>query len=221
MKKVWMSLLLMGLVLSLAACADRTTPEVQTTPPPAEPRPLTQEEIDRVNEAFSPQVEREGTIYTSPVNGFFTSYYDDVKDLDFADFLYYFPDDGTLSAEDEAESDALKALPGYPWGNSPGSVPTHRILRSSVDQTLERYAGITSADLDTSGVPYLEEFDAWYNFTSDFGPGMFVCAGGQVDEDAGTALLWTDEGEDGSRTELTLAKDGEAWHIRAHRNTAG
>lgn len=41
MKKVWMSLLLMGLVLSLAACADRTTPEVQTTPPAAEPRPLT------------------------------------------------------------------------------------------------------------------------------------------------------------------------------------
>ena len=50
MKKVWMSLVLMGLVLSLAACADRTTPEVQTTPPSAEPRPLTQEEIDFVRD---------------------------------------------------------------------------------------------------------------------------------------------------------------------------
>ena len=220
MKKVWMSLLLMGLVLSLAACADRTTPEVQTTPPSAEPRPLPQEEIDRVNEAFSPLVEQDGVTYAAPVSCFFTCYYDDVKNLDFADFLYYFPGDGTLSAEDEAESDALKALPGYPWGNSPGSVPTHRILRASVDQALERYAGITSADLDTSGVPYLEEYDAWYTFTSDFGPGCFVCAGGQVDEAAGTALLWTDEGEDGSRIELALGKDGENWHIRSHRNTA-
>ena len=26
---------------------------------------------------------------------------------------------------------------------------------------------------------------------------------------------------DGSRTELTLERDGEDWHIRAHRNTAG
>ena len=117
MKKVWMSLLLMGLVLSLAACADRTTPEVQTTPPSAEPRPLTQEEIDRVNEVFSPLVEQDGVTYAAPVSCFFTCYYDDVKNLDFADFLYYFPGDGTLSAEDEAESDALKALPGYPWGN--------------------------------------------------------------------------------------------------------
>ena len=45
---------------------------------------------------------------------------------------------------------------------------------------LERYAGITAAELaDTSGVPYLEEYDAWYTFTSDFGPGKFLCAGGR------------------------------------------
>ena len=210
-----------ALLLALALCGCTTqTPPPASPSPAAETRPLTQAEIDRVNEAFSPLVEQDGVTYATPVSGFFTCYYDDVKNMNFADFLYYFPGDGTLSAEDEAESNALKALPGYPWGNSPGSVPVHRILRVSVDQTLERYAGITSADLDTSGVPYLEEYDAWYTFTSDFGPGMFVCAGGQVDEAAGTALLWTDEGEDGSRIELALEKDGEDWHIRSHRNTA-
>ena len=100
-------------------------------------------------------------------------------------------------------------------------VPIHRIPRASVDEALERYAGITSADLaDTSGVPYLEEYDAWYTFSSDFGPGTFVCAGGQVDEEGGTALLWTDRRGDGTRTELLLGRDGEDWHIRAHRNTA-
>ncbi|UQT50228.1 hypothetical protein M5E87_12225 [Flavonifractor plautii] len=54
--------------------------------------------------------------------------------------MEYYPDDGTLSAGDEAESDALKTLPGYPWDMSPGAVPTHRITRASVDAALERYA---------------------------------------------------------------------------------
>ena len=160
------------LILVLCGCAAQTPPEAQTTPPAAEgPRALTQEEVDRVNEAFSPLVEQDGVTYATPVSCFFTCYYDDVKNINFSDFLYYFPGDGTLSVEDEAESNALKALPGYPWGNSPESVPIHRITRASVDQALERYAGITSADLDTSSVPYLEGYDAWYTFTSDFGPG--------------------------------------------------
>lgn len=230
MKKVLLSLLVMGLVLSLAGC-DGQTPPPASPSPAAEPRPLTQAEIDRVNEAFSPQAERDGVVYTTPVNGFFTNYYDDVKNLDFADFLYYFPDDGLVENTDQAEFDALAALPDIPWQEeintlgwtSPADlpVPVHRILRSSVDEALERYAGITSTDLtNTEGTLYLAEYDAWYTFTSDFGPGMFVCAGGQVDETAGTALLWTDTREDGSRTELTLARDGEDWHIRSHRNTA-
>ena len=112
----------------------------------------------------------------------------------------------------------MKTLPGYPWDMSPGAVPTHRITRASVDAALERYAGITAAELaDTSGVPYLEEYDAWYTFTSDFGPGKFLCAGGEVDEAAGTARLWTEPREDGGRAELSLQRDGESWHIRSHR----
>ena len=79
-------------------------------------------------------------------------------------------------------------------------------------------AGIPAAELaDTSGVPYLEEYDAWYTFTSDFGPGKFLCAGGEVDEAAGTARLWTEPREDGGRAELALQRDGESWHIRSHR----
>lgn len=191
-------------------------PAPQPSTPAAEPRALTPEEIGRVNEALASTTE-EGTRAT-PVSGFFTSSYDDVRALDFAAFLCYFPDNGTLNAGDEAEAAALAALPGYPWDISPGSVPTHRITRASVDEALERYAGITAAELaDTSGVPYLEEYDAWYTFTSDFGPGTFACAGGEVDEAAGTALLWTEPREDGGRAELALQRDGESWHIRSHR----
>ena len=204
--------------IPLSQLQELLIPPLQDAPSEG-PRALSQEEIDQVNEAFASWTEENGVTIATPVSGFFTSYYDDVTRLDFAAFLQYFPDDGTLSAGDEAEAAALAALPGYPWGISPGSVPIHRITRASVDAALERYAGITSADLaDTSGVPYLEDYDAWYTFTSDFGPGTFQCAGGQVEGD--TALLWTADREDGYRTELTLQKDGENWHIRAHRNTA-
>ena len=217
-------------LLLLAGCAKQAPPPTSPSPA-AETRPLTQEEIDRVNEAFSPLVEQDRVTYATPVSGLFTSYYDDVKDLSFADFLYYFPDDGLVEDADQEEFDALAALPDFPFAEeaanlgwtSPSDlpVPIHRILRSSVDETLERYAGITSADLtNTDDTLYLPEYDAWYTFTSDFGPGFFICAGGQVDEAAGTALLWTDTREDGSRTELTLERDGENWHIRSHRNTA-
>ena len=204
--------------IPLSQLQELLIPPLQDAPSEG-PRALSQEEIDQVNEAFASWTEENGVTIATPVSGFFTSYYDDVTRLDFAAFLQYFPDDGTLSAGDEAEAAALAALPGYPWGISPGSVPIHRITRASVDAALERYAGITSANLaDTSGVPYLEDYDAWYTFTSDFGPGTFQCAGGQVEGD--TALLWTADREDGCRTELTLQKDGENWRIRAHRNTA-
>lgn len=130
------------------------------------------------------------------MSGFFTSYYDDVKNLDFMEFLRYFPGDGLAEDADQVEFDALAARTDFPFAEeaanlgwtSPSDlpVPTHRILRSSVDETLERYAGITSADLtNTAGTLYLPEYDAWYTFTSDFGPGTFVCAGGQVNEATG------------------------------------
>lgn len=236
MKRALCSLLLLPALL-LSGCSSRdpapavSTPPLEESPTPAAGRPLTGEEIAQVNEAFLSHTERDGVTYATPVSGFFTSFYDDVTQLDFFDFLYYFPGDGTLGEEDQEEFAALAALPDFPWIDgftgrpwaSPADlpVPVHRIPRASVDAALERYAGITTADLaDTSGVPYSEEYDAWYTFSSDFGPGTFPCAGGQVDEEAGAALLWTDTREDGSRTELTLERDGENWHIRSHRNTA-
>lgn len=227
MKQALLGLLLPALILPLAGCTEQTPPPTSPSPA-AETRPLTQEEIDRVNEAFSPLVEQDGVTSATPVSGFFTSYYDDVKDLDFTEFLRYFPGDGLVEEADQTEFDALSVLPDFPFAQetadlkwtSPSDlpVPIHRILRTSVDETLERYAGITTADLtSTDGTLYLPEYDAWYTFTSDFGPGTFVCAGGQVDEAAGSALLWAKPWEDGSRTELTLEQDGEDWHIRSFR----
>lgn len=192
--------LLPALLLPLAGCAQQQPPPSSPTPA-AETRPLTQGEIEQVNEAFSAMVEQDGVAYATPVSGFFTSYYDDVKNLDFMEFLRYFPGDGLVEEDDQAEFAALAALPDFPFAEeaanlgwtSPSDlpVPIHRILRSSVDETLERYAGITSADLtNTDDTLYLPEYDSWYTFTSDFGPGFFICAGGEVNEATDSVLLW-------------------------------
>lgn len=207
------------------------SPVIPTPTPTPEPVPapnrgdLTEEQVEQVNQAFEESEEKDGITYTSEVNGFFTSYYADVRELDFAEFLRYYPSGGEVGEEDLEEFAALAELPGFPWkkeyfaesGLTPSRlpVPTHRILRSSVDATLQKYAGITTADLkNTDNTLYLPEYDAYYNFTSDFGPGSFHCEGGRVTED--TALLWSEElyGE-GIRQKLTLQKEGEDWYIRS------
>ena len=203
------------------------TPEGKPTPVP-DRGDLTEEEVERVNRVFSYQDQdwQGGAAEFLMVSGFFASHYADVRELDFSEFLYYYPGDGGPDSEEFA---ALAALPEFPWKaadfeketlvSSDLPVPTHRILRSSVDATLQRYAGIATADLtDTEGTLYLPEYEAYYTFTSDFGPGSFTCEGGRVMGD--TTLLWSAERETaGVREELTLKKEGENWYIRSFLRT--
>lgn len=233
MKKITAALLVL---LLLAGCA---APVAESPQPAAAPVPsptatptsapdlgnLTQEEVERVNAAFSiSELPPDFGKVDLEANGFFTSYYADVRELEFAEFLCYYPTDGSPGEEEFA---ALVELPGFPWGKEyftknglpqiPQSlpVPTHRILRSSVDETLQKYAGITTTELkNTDGVLYLPEYDAYYIFTSDFGPGSFTCVGGRVTED--TAVLWSEERDiHGNRDVLTLQKEGESWYIQS------
>lgn len=161
--------------------------------PPLEGPPLTAEELARANEALN---------YNDPYDAqaqklgcFFTSEYDDVTKLNLEEFLRYFPGEGGFVEDGDLEEfQALAALPGFHWdaedlerwGNVPSGmpVPIHRIPRAAVERTLESCAGITTADLtDTEGVLYLPDYDAYYNFTSDFGPGSFQAAEGARDGD--------------------------------------
>lgn len=212
------------------APAETASAPVPTPTPPPTPEPvptpgrgdLTEEQVEQVNQVFSWRENPEHDADYMAVSGFFTSYYDDVRELDFVEFLWYYPSEYGVGEEEFA---ALVELPGFYWGKEhftendlplvPQSlpVPTSRIPRSSVDDTLKKYAGITTANLkNTDNTLYLPEYDAYYVFTSDFGPGSFTCEGGRVEED--TALLWSEEHE-GFRKELTLQKEGEDWHIRS------
>lgn len=83
------------------------------------------------------------------------------------------------NAEDQAQFEALAQLEDFPFQAEEDFMPsltsiptpTRRYPRAAVDATLQKYAGITTADLtNTEGVLYLPEYDAYYNFTSDWGP---------------------------------------------------
>ena len=203
-------------------------PEEETPPalPPLEGTPLTEEEIAQANQAFS--VYGTDNERALELACFFTSFYEDVTELDFEEFLrYYFVENTDLEDEDTEEFQALAALPGFPfdkesletWGNRPSGlpVPVHRISKAAVDRTLETYAGITTADLkNTDSILYLSDYDSYYNFTSDYGPGWFEAVEGAREGD--TVRLRSEPGGETVR-ELTLREEGGRWLIQSFTST--
>ena len=207
------------LALLLAGCGgvesdtrDTEIPPLEADkeePVPEDPAALTAEEIAQVNDAFAPFDERENGSYMNPVCSFFTSYYERPEDLNLVEFLRYFGlGDGPV--EDDAEFEALKAAENWPFQADrldQMPVPVHKYSRADVDAYLEEHAGITTADLTTfpassADLLYLPEYDAFYNFTSDAGPGMFICETGRREGDlliltGGGKELTLEETEDG------------------------
>jgi len=179
---------------------------------------LTQEEIAGFNALFAWGSEE----YDIAAAQLFANHYADITEMNLDDALYYYPDDGCLGPDDTAEKDALRGhVEDLDWLMS--IVPCHRILRSSVDETLRRFAGVTTAEMKTmENALYVPEFDAFYNFSSDYGPGYFTCEGGRVEGD--TATLWGKSGSsisfqesgEGVRDVVTLKREDGAWHIKAH-----
>ena len=147
---------------------------------------LSQQELDAYNAVTDCTVRDESGDITGmdihPASYFLTSYYGNVRDLNFAEFLRYFPQDGSIS--DEAEFEALKNLDSWPFKQAESMddmpVPIHKISAASVNEVLRAYGGITAADLsNTDGVFYLKDYDAYYTYTSDFGFSSFTAESGQ------------------------------------------
>lgn len=180
-------------------------------------RTLTQEEIGTINAAFDPILyDKQGNPMSTNIwSCFFTSYYDDIRDMDFAEFLMYYPSDG--STVDRHEFDALRNQEDFWFKNAESldnmPVPVHKLSARIVELTLKEYAGITLKDLDTSKVDYLAEYDAFYIYTSDYAPGIFQCTRGEIDGDLVRLYEETDNGTD----ILTLRKDGDRYLIVAHQ----
>lgn len=96
----------------------------------------------------------------------------------------------------------------------PNVYTSHRCPREKISDLLQKYAGVTVEELGWEGCLYVEEYDSFYNFTSDHRPGFFLCADGQIMDD--TVLLWSEPDETGGRCELGLRKGGDGWLIQSH-----
>ena len=98
---------------------------------------------------------------------------------------------------------------GYLW-NERGA---YRVSR--INELLRQYAGITLDDLHTDWrgnpqTPYLSEYDALYNFTSDFGPGTFYPAYGYRN---GEQITLLEAGYFGDMLILAERLDGDFWFV--------
>ena len=223
------------LIVSAAGCSiteltRQKTGEI-TLPEEAEPAqqeaqktatPLTQAQIDAVNAIFADyELSTDDTLGHFAVNGFFTSTYDDVRDLNLNNFLAYFGECGEedISEEEFAQLNAkwefrVDSVEDFP-------LPIHRYPASAVEGVLKRFAGIGLADLTDmqtpfSGYTYLEDTDAFYTTTSDYSPGYFRCTSGEIEPDGDTALLYgSTAGSLSGKAVLKLVKDGENWYIHS------
>ena len=183
---------------------------------------LTQEQIDAVNAVFADyELSTDDTLGHFAVNGFFTSTYEDVRELNLKEFLTYF---GECGEEDISEEEFAQLKDK--WADFKAErledfpLPIHRYPASAVEAVLQRFAGIGLADLKDiqepfSGYTYLESTDAFYNTTSDYSPGYFTCTGGSIDAFGEYVQLFGWASRFPGESILRLEKDGENWYIKS------
>ncbi len=187
--------------------------------------PITEEELSQWREEFRGEYTSNGTGYPSSVNGFFRSDWSDPRNLDLGEFLYYFgwPEEFSLrdaifyheqEPSDEELADVYQVVQersgevDTAWLDA---LPCHKIPAFAVDYVLEKYAGITLDDMSKdwrSQLLYLEKYDSFYTFTSDFGPGWFYPLYGERQGDILT--LWS------SDHVLTIRQSGDGWKFVSH-----
>ena len=172
-----------------------------------------EEQLELINEELAPVLRGEdGSIVSaSPVSCFFTSFYEDVRDLDLEAFLRYCPVGEEVT--DSTELAAVAALEEERFGAAQGT-HTLRYRVRDVDGILLEYAGIKVDELSTDWMNelcYLPEYDAFYNHTSDFAAGTFRAENGNILIDTGEEWLWSvPPGEDG--TALLLKRQYVPYH---------
>ena len=213
MKKLFAFLLACVCALALFGCAG-SNDNKSDGGPEDDVTLLTGAQIEEFKELLASEVnvmdETTGEYrYTTstPVSCFFTSHYDDPRDIDLAEFLRYCPLSTTLGDADVEEFHAVLDTLGIEDAErfkapDDWAVPVRRIPKSDVSALLTQWADITVDDLrNQDGVTYLAQYDAFYEFTSDFGPGSFIPMGGEQYGD--NIRLWNGDGE-GTHDELTL-----------------
>ncbi len=181
--------------------------------------PLTAEEVERLNKILEPLLfDDQGNAKVNPLSHFLTSYYDKPENIDLCELLRYFP--SGEHAIDEAEFEALKRAQNWPFGADTAlesmPVPIHKFPAATVNAALQKYMGITLDDLNGVGaenLAYLDEYDAYYSFTSDFAANTFACTRGERQGDMLRLF--------GETATLTLNKQGDDYLFISHQRSGG
>nr|WP_326185279.1 hypothetical protein [uncultured Oscillibacter sp.] len=215
-KRYFTALMALAVLLgTLGGCArTQSGPADEAPAEAAGPVALTAEEIARVNRAFVPNFEKDGWVDVNPLCCMVSCFYAEPEDIDLSAFLAYsFAVERGPEWEPVGEKEFQALREQADWlGESLDAwrTPISRIPRARVDAFLEKYTGITTADLTAPWTAYklvyLEEYDAYYNFTSDFNPGCFTCEEGV--RDGGTVRLT------GHGRELVLEEQADgSWYF--------
>ncbi len=184
---------------------------------------ISEKVIEDINVLLQPIIrldDEEGSLKVNPLQGFFYSNYEEVNDIDLSAFLLYCPvSDSQYDDRYLEEFEELKSHENWPFGETVTydsmPVPIHRFRAEVIEELFVKYAGITLNKLngiDSKDLIYLESMDAYYNFTSDLGPGGFRCSSGSLEGNVLT--LYGDTIESGPV--LTIVKEGENYYIRSY-----
>ncbi len=176
---------------------------------------LTKEEIEDINTAFYTYAYKMGEKgveeYLNPITYFFTSYYEKPEDINLFDFVYYMPR-VLLEDKDEKEFEALSKTEAFPFKHlkkvSDSPVPIGRIAYGEVEDLLKKYLHINLNDVNKGTALYLEEYQSFYSYASDFAPGYFHCTEGVLKD--GILTLYSKE------SVLTLEKKEDVYYIKSH-----
>lgn len=141
---------------------------------------ISESQINDINFLLQPAYNYRDSFVVNQLSGYFASYYDDIKDIDLGEFLRYSPIGNVPNELPEIQ--LLSKHPNWPFDGEDNlnklPVPIHKFERDIVENLFSTYSGIKLDELsktDFHDLIYLESTDAYYNYTSDFGPASFHC----------------------------------------------
>lgn len=188
---------------------------------------ISEDIIAEVNRIFCPEVVFGNSVCSNP-NGLhciIRSTFESPEEMQLGSFLRHFPFRDELSDEEKTaleNSDIWvfdRAIDDLP-------VPTKPYRAEDINRILEYHLGITLENLTKENrdeVMYFEEYDTYYNFVSDYGPGFFTCTSGV--KEGKRVLLYGEsicsnevvEVMDQIESCITLEEQEDRYLIRSHQ----
>lgn len=180
--------------------------------------------LGEINRLFYPEIrvgENEFCGNPNALHCIINSEFSKPEDMDLLMFLRHFPYREEMSAEEKTDLENSNI-----WTHDRGvddlPFPTTKTSRKKADEILIRYLGITTDDLNNgSDIDYLEKYDSYYTYFSDYGPGMFTCIKGFKKDhkvylfgEAGGAGFFNLDDYTGM-AKLTLYEAGDGYMIEA------